>query len=151
MNTTIDNSDIRDDESPMDDLHTVSNMIKRELQQRSSVPNDSNTANTRHNYTNNIDYTTDTRNGMLISADDLRQLDNGELQDLSRLVWIAEYLSSIHADKEKMRDTVNLLVGTIRSSADSIDMINDDVQQLLLSAKTSLEHLSDAHDNMCRE
>ena len=90
-------------------------------------------------------------NGMLISASDLRQLDNGELQDLGRLVWIAEYISSKHVDKTNMRDMVRPLVATIRKSAESIGMVEDDVQELLLSAKASLDCLADAHTSVCKE
>lgn len=85
----------------------------------------------------------------LISAEDIRLFNNRELVDVDRLVWIAEYLAARHADKKKMRTVMTSLVDAIRSSADSIELIEDDVHELILSAQTSLERLKDVHVDMC--
>ena len=85
----------------------------------------------------------------LISSDDLQSLDDGELADVSRMVWIAEYLAARHYDKQHMRVIMEPLVDSIRGSADSIDLIEGDVHRLLLSAQTSLGRLQDMHIEMC--
>lgn len=84
-----------------------------------------------------------------ISADDMRRLDDGELVDLGRLVWIAEYISTKHAEKGALGDVTGQLVSIIRSSAESLDVIEDDVQEMLISAQTSLERIREMHTHMC--
>lgn len=128
-----------------------SDMIQKELQQRIATSKNADNSCVDDNHKHSVDDSVCSGStGMLISAADLQQLDNGELQDLGRLVWIAEYLSSKHIDKKNMRDVVKPLVTTIRSSAESIDMIESDVHELFLSAKTSIDCLADAHSNMCK-
>lgn len=84
-----------------------------------------------------------------ISADDMRRLDDGELVDLGRLVWIAEYIATKHAEKGALGDVTNQLMSIIRASAESLDVIEGDVQGMLISAQTSLERIREMHTNMC--
>lgn len=84
-----------------------------------------------------------------ISADDMRRLDDGELVDLGRLVWIAEYIATKHAEKGALGDVTRQLVSIIRDSAESLDVIEGDVQGMLISAQTSLERIREMHEHMC--
>ncbi len=84
-----------------------------------------------------------------ISADDMRRLDDGELVDLGRLVWIAEYIATKHAEKGALGDVTNQLMSIIRDSAESLDVIEGDVQGMLISAQTSLERIREMHTHMC--
>ncbi|MCE2497652.1 MAG: hypothetical protein J4F28_01415 [Nitrosopumilaceae archaeon] len=84
-----------------------------------------------------------------ISADDMRRLDDGELVDLDRLVWIAEYIATKHAEKGALGDVTGQLMSIIRNSAESLDVIEGDVQEMLFSAEASLERIREMHTNMC--
>ncbi len=84
-----------------------------------------------------------------ISADDMRRLDDGELVDLGRLVWIAEYISTKHAEKGALGDVTGQLMSIIRNSAESLDVIEDDVQEMLISAQASFERIREMHTRMC--
>ena len=84
-----------------------------------------------------------------ISADDMRRLDDGELVDLGRLVWIAEYIAAKHVEKGALGDVTSQLMSIIRDSAESIDVIEDDVQGMLISAQASLERIREMHTRMC--
>ena len=84
-----------------------------------------------------------------MSADDMRRLDDGELVDLGRLVWIAEYISTKHAEKGALGDVTGQLMSIIRNSAESLDVIEDDVQEMLISARASFERIREMHTRMC--
>ncbi len=126
-----------------EDLGRAADVIREEVRQREADGRSTN------NSVSNTDKTHGAEVGSgIITADDIRQLDNGELADLERLVWIAEYLATIHANRREMRAMITPLVTLIRDSAESIDVIGDDVQEMLVSAETALGSLKDVHTSM---
>jgi len=97
-----------------------------------------------------VDDSGDACSGM-ITAEDIKRLDDGELADLDRLVWIAQYVVTRHADKKELRDLMEPIVSAIKESADEIGTIQDDVHGMLLSAETSLGTLKEMHANVCAD
>lgn len=87
----------------------------------------------------------------MITAEDIKRLDDGELADLDRLVWIAQYVATRHADKKELRDLMEPIVSAIKESADEIGAIQDDVHGMLLSAETSLGTLKEMRANVCAD
>lgn len=89
--------------------------------------------------------------GTTVSGCDLRTLSDEELADLGRLVEIAEYILVKHCEKKNFHSILEPFAAMIRESVESLTLLEDDVEELLLSAEYSIGRIRDMHIGMCGE
>ncbi len=64
-----------------------------------------------------------------------------QLQDLSEILHLADYLLTKYEDKKDFHELLKEFVNMINSSARSIEDIDDDIEELVLSAEESISHI----------
>ncbi len=68
-----------------------------------------------------------------------------ELQDLRKLVGLADFMLCKYADKQETRDILERFVSIIRDSADSIEYVDDEVSELIISSEDSIHKIKELH------
>ena len=68
-----------------------------------------------------------------------------ELQDLSKIVGLADFMLYKYEDKKDVRAILEEFVGMIKESAEAIDGIDDEISELILSAEDSIKKIKDTH------
>jgi len=71
-----------------------------------------------------------------------------ELQDLGKIVRIADFMLFKYEDKKETRSLLKHFVSIIRDSAESIEEIDDEVSELIISAEDSINKLKEIHTNV---
>ena len=71
-----------------------------------------------------------------------------ELQDLRKIVNIADFMLCKYEDKKETRAILEDFVSIIRGSAESIDAIDDEVSELIISAEDSINKVKEIHTNI---
>ena len=66
----------------------------------------------------------------------LEKLSLEELKDLHQLLQIANYILSKYEDKKEIRSLLKEFVDMINYSTLSVDLLNDDIQELVISAES---------------
>ena len=84
------------------------------------------------------------------SSDDenLEKLSLEELQDLNKIVGIADFMLAKYADKKEMRSILKHFVEIISDSAKSLEELDDDVSELILEAEDSISKVKDMHTHI---
>ena len=75
----------------------------------------------------------------------LDKLSLEELQDLNKIVGIADFMLCKYADKKEMRSTLKEFVSIISDTAESLDDLDDEISELILSAEDSISKVKDIH------
>ena len=86
-----------------------------------------------------------------ISQSEKVPLDNlslEELNDLGQLCKLANFLLAKYEDKKEVRSIIQYFVSTIQESAQSIEKINDEVSELIISAEDSISKIKEVHTNI---
>ena len=78
----------------------------------------------------------------------LEKLSLEELNDLHQLLQIANYILSKHEDKKEIRSLLKEFVDMINYSTLSVDILNDDIQELVISAEISIEKIKNLQGNV---
>lgn len=78
----------------------------------------------------------------------LEKLSLEELKDLHQLLQIANYILSKYEDKKEIRSLLKEFVDMINYSTLSVDLLNDDIQELVISAESSIEKIKNLQGNM---
>ncbi len=78
----------------------------------------------------------------------LKKLSLEELKDLHQLLQIANYILSKHEDKKEIRSLLKEFVDMINYSTLSVDILNDDIQELVISAEISIEKIKNLQGNV---
>lgn len=78
----------------------------------------------------------------------LDDLENDELQDIGKLLQIAKFLVVKYEDKKEMSKIMHDFVEMIEAYSQSIENIDDDVTELVVSAQNSINRLRDVHTNI---
>ena len=68
-----------------------------------------------------------------------------ELQDLDKILQISDFMLCKYADKKEMRDILKHYTSIITDTVNAITHLDDDVAELLLSAKSSICRIEDIH------
>ncbi|MGQ0794986.1 MAG: hypothetical protein ACT4N5_02220 [Nitrosopumilaceae archaeon] len=68
-----------------------------------------------------------------------------ELKDLRQVMMAADYLLSKYQDKKEIKEFLEEFVGIIMHAANSVNIIKDDMDDLLISAETALKQIQDLH------
>lgn len=68
-----------------------------------------------------------------------------ELQDLSKIVKLADFMMCKYEDKKEMHSILTDFVYVIKESAEHITGIDDEISELILSAEDSINKVKDVH------
>ncbi len=68
-----------------------------------------------------------------------------ELQDLDKIVGLANFMLTKYQDKKEMRSILKGFVEIISDSAKSLEDIDDEVSELILEAEDSIGKVKDMH------
>ena len=82
---------------------------------------------------------------------DVKKLENinyEELQDLNYILQITDYIVCKHEDKKQMRSMLKEFVGIINNSVNSMGEINDDIDELVISAENTIGRIKEIQGNM---
>ena len=81
------------------------------------------------------------------SPDDknLEKLTLEELQDLNKIVGIADFMLVKYADKKEMRSILKYFVSVISDAAGSIEDLDDEISELIMSAEDSISKVKGIH------
>ncbi len=71
-----------------------------------------------------------------------------ELQDLNKIVSLADFMLCKYQDKKETRSILEHFVSIIRESAESIEEIDDEVSELIISAEDSINKVKEVHTNI---
>jgi len=72
------------------------------------------------------------------------RLSQEQLRDLNEILKLADCILTKHEDKRDFHGLLKEFVDVIRNSAESIDEIDSDIDELVLSAEASLSMIRDA-------
>ena len=84
------------------------------------------------------------------SSDDSKidKLSLEELQDLNKIVGIADFMMCKYADKKEMRSILKHFTSIINETADSLGDLDDEVSELIMSAEDSINKVKDMHTHI---
>ena len=71
-----------------------------------------------------------------------------ELQDLDKIVGIANFMMCKYADKKEMRSILKHFTSIIEETAGSLEDLDGEVSELILSAEDSINKVKDMHGNI---
>jgi hypothetical protein len=71
-----------------------------------------------------------------------------ELQDLNKIVSLADFMLCKYQDKKETQSILEHFVYIIRESAESIEEIDDEVSELIISAEDSINKVKEIHTNI---
>lgn len=71
-----------------------------------------------------------------------------ELQDIHKIVGLANFMLCKYEDKKETRLILQHFVSIIGDSAQSMDSINDDISELILSAEDSINKVKNMHSKI---
>ncbi|QLH04950.1 hypothetical protein C5F49_06180 [Nitrosopumilus oxyclinae] len=71
-----------------------------------------------------------------------------ELQDLDKIVGIANFMMCKYADKKEMRSILKHFASIIDETAGSLEDLDGEVSELILSAEDSINKVKDMHVNI---
>ena len=71
-----------------------------------------------------------------------------ELQDLNKIVSLADFMLCKYQDKKETHSILEHFVSIIRDSAESIEEIDDEVSELIISAEDSINKVKEIHTNI---
>ncbi len=84
------------------------------------------------------------------SSDDdkIDKLTLEELQDLNKIVGIADFMLCKYEDKKEMRSILKHFVSIISETANSLDNLDDEISELIISAEDSINKVKDMHTHI---
>ena len=84
------------------------------------------------------------------STDDSKidKLSLEELQDLDKIVGIADFMMCKYADKKEMRSILKHFTSIINETASSLGDLDDEVSELIISAEDSINKVKDMHTHI---
>ena len=84
------------------------------------------------------------------SSDDvaLDKLSFEELQDLDKIVKIADFLMCKYADKKETSSILRHFTSIVSETASSLEDLDDEISELIISAEDSINKVKDMHTNI---
>ena len=86
-----------------------------------------------------------------VKPNDEDKIDNlslEELQDLDKIVEIANFMLSKYADKKEMKSILKHFTSVITDTASSLNDLDDEISELILSAEDSINKVKDMHSHI---
>jgi len=71
----------------------------------------------------------------------IEKLSFDELQDLNELLRLADYILTKHEDKKEVYVLLKDFVAMINSSSNSMDLLNDKITELVVSAEAAISRI----------
>ena len=99
-----------------------------------------------HNISKKIDKKLVSQNTNIDSKIDKLSLE--ELQDLKKIVGLAEFMMCKYEDKKETREILGYFVSIIQDSAESIENVDDEVSELIISSEDSINKIKEVHINI---
>jgi hypothetical protein len=84
----------------------------------------------------------------LTDEDKIDKLSLEELQDLDKIVGIADFMLCKYADKKEMRSILKHFVSIISDTANSLENLDDELSELIISAEDSINKVKDMHTHI---
>ena len=81
----------------------------------------------------------------------LDKLSVEELQDLRKIVGLADFLLYKYEDKKETKEILEYFVSIIHSSAESIEEVDDEVSELIISSEDSIHKIKELHVNIAQK
>ena len=81
----------------------------------------------------------------------LEKLTFEELQDLNKIVGLANFVLCKYEDKKETRSILKYFVSVINESSESIEGIDDEISHLIISAEDSINKVKDMHMNILQK
>ncbi|WP_316504735.1 hypothetical protein [Nitrosopumilus sp.] len=81
-------------------------------------------------------------------AENINKLSLDELQDLDKIVRIADFMLCKHADKKEMKSILKHFVTIISDTANSLEDLDDEISELIISAEDSINRVKDMHTHI---
>jgi len=81
----------------------------------------------------------------LSDDDKIDKLTLDELQDLDKIVGIADFMLCKYADKKEMRSILKQFVSIISDTANSLENLDDEISELIISAEDSINKVKEMH------
>ncbi len=81
-------------------------------------------------------------------GDKIDKLTLDELQDLNKIVDIADFMLCKYADKKEIRSILKHFVSIISDTANSLENLDDEVSELIISAEDSINKVKDMHSHI---
>ena len=79
------------------------------------------------------------------NEDVIDKLTLEELQDLNKIVGIADFMLCKYADKKETASILKHFVSIITDTANSLDDLDDEISELIISAEDSISKVKDIH------
>ena len=80
--------------------------------------------------------------------DKIDKLTLEELQDLNKIVGIADFMLCKYADNKEMRSILKHFVSIISETAGSLDNLDDEISELIISAEDSINKVKDMQSHI---
>ncbi len=80
--------------------------------------------------------------------DKINKLTLEELQDLNKIVGIADFMLCKYDDKKEMRSILKHFVLIISDTANSLENLDDEISELIISAEDSINKVKDMHTHI---
>ena len=79
------------------------------------------------------------------SDDKIDKLTLEELQDLNKIVGIADFMLCKYADKKEIHSILKHFVSIISDTANSLENLDDEISELIISAEDSINKVKEMH------
>lgn len=80
--------------------------------------------------------------------DQIDKLTFEELQDLNKIVGIADFMLCKYDDKKEMHSILKHFVSIISDTANSLGNLDDEISELIISAEDSINKVKDMHTHI---
>ena len=77
--------------------------------------------------------------------DKINKLTLEELQDLNKIVGIADFMICKYADKKEIHSILKHFVSIISDTANSLENLDDELSELIISAEDSINKVKEMH------
>ncbi|KAF6250201.1 MAG: hypothetical protein QQN58_04195 [Nitrosopumilus sp.] len=77
--------------------------------------------------------------------DKINKLTLEELQDLNKIVGIADFMLCKYADKKEIHSILKHFVSIISDTANSLENLDDEISELIISAEDSINKVKEMH------
>jgi len=84
-------------------------------------------------------------------GDKIDALTLEELQDLNKIVSMADFMLCKYDDKKEMRSILKHFVSIISDSASSLENLDDEISELIISAEDSINKVKDMQSHISQK
>ena len=78
----------------------------------------------------------------------IEKLNLEELQDLDKIVKLADFMMCKYADKKEMSSILKHFTSIICETSTSLEDLDDEISELIISAEDSINKVKDMHTNI---